>query len=233
MNPVQSNSQPALRAVARYYDGRVQEFGPTPWGVDWTCELTQQLRFVQLVKIAGRRKRFSLNDLGCGYGAMLPFLRERYGAGVAYAGADIAPRMIEHARALWAGDQQASFTEGAVLPQVADYSVASGLFNVQLGFGSRAWTAFVRDSLRELHRASSLGFAVNFIAPPQPGVEPLEGLYRTPPAPWVEYCVREFDADVEVIDGYGLREFTLLVRKRSSPARRGASGRAPSSRTAP
>src|SRR5438876_11504259 len=65
---VQSILQAPLQEVASYYDGRVREFGPTPWGVDWTCELTQQLRFVQLLKVAGRRKRFSLNDLGCGYG---------------------------------------------------------------------------------------------------------------------------------------------------------------------
>ena len=68
-----------LKAVAHYFSGRVRKFGPTPWGVDWTCELTQNLRFVQLLKVAGRRRSFSLNDLGCGYGALLPFIRQRYG----------------------------------------------------------------------------------------------------------------------------------------------------------
>ena len=204
---------PAPRAaVARYYEGRVREFGATPWGVDWTCALTQQLRFVQLMKVAGRRRRFSLNDLGCGYAALLPFVRERYGDRVDYAGVDVAPTMIGQARSLWGGDAAARFDEGCTLPRVADYSVASGVFNVQLGFGARAWTSFVKDVLLELRRSSRRGFAVNFIEPPRRGVEPLQGLYRTDPAPWVEHCSRAFGAQVKVIEDYGLREFTLLVQ---------------------
>jgi SAM-dependent methyltransferase len=230
---VQSNPPSALAAVASYYDSRVREFGATPWGVDWTCELTQQLRFAQLLGIAGRRRRFSLNDLGCGYGALLAFVRERWGGNVDYAGIDIAPAMIEHALSLWAGDANATFMQGAVLPRIADYSVASGVFNVQLGFGRRAWESFVRNTLAELHRASRLGFAVNFIEPPRPGIEPLKGLYRTDPQPWADHCRRAFGADVEIVAGYGLREFTLLVRLSDAAARRGASGRAPSSRTTP
>lgn len=230
---MQSNSQIALDAVASYYDARIAEFGPTPWGVDWTCELTQQLRFVQLLKIAGRRRRFSLNDLGCGFGSLLPFVRGRHGEQVDYAGVDVAHAMIEHARVLWKDDAKAAFAQGSALPRVADYSLASGLFNVQLGFGRRAWESFVRDVLHELHRASRRGFAVNFIEPPQAGLKPLEGLYRTEPAPWAQWCARAFAAQVEVVSGYGLREFTLLVRPFAPAARRGASGRAPSSRTAP
>jgi len=202
----------ALNEIAGYYESRVREFGPRPWGVDWTCELTQKLRFVQLLKIAGRRKSFSLNDLGCGYGALLPFVRERFGRGVGYSGADIATAMIGHARELWRDDPHAQFERGASLPRVADYSVASGLFNVQLSFDDDAWRVYVQEVLHELRRVSRIGFAVNFIEPPRTGVEPLEGLYRTPPGPWVAYCRDAFGADVDVVEGYGLREFTLLVR---------------------
>jgi SAM-dependent methyltransferase len=209
---VQASAE-AIESVARYYDSRVREFGPTPWGVDWTCELTQKMRFIQLLKIARRRRRFSVNDLGCGYGALLSFVRERYGEhAVDYAGADVAPGMIECAERDFAQDAHASFVVGSSLPRVADYSVASGLFNVQLGHAPAHWGAFVREVLNELHRASRLGFAVNFILPAKRGLVPLEGLYRTRPAPWVDYCRRTFGADVEVVEGYGLREFTLLVR---------------------
>lgn len=223
----------ALQAVARYYEGRAREFGPTPWGVDWTCELTQKLRFVQLLKVVGRRRRFSLNDLGCGYGALLAFLRERYGReAIDYAGADVAPRMIEHAISL-SGEPE-RFVVSAALPRIADFSVASGLANVHLGFHRRAWRTFVESMLAELNRASRVGFAANFLLPPAPGIEPLEGLYRTAPEPWVAFCERRFGAQVRVLRDYGLREFTLLVRRApAAPARRAASGPAPSSRTAP
>lgn len=200
-----------LDRVARYYEERVREFGATPWGVDWPCEPTQHLRFVQLLKVAGRRRRFTLNDLGCGYGALLPFVRERIGAGVDYVGIDVAAGMIERAGALHA--RQGRFRVASTLPRVADFTVASGIFNVQLGHSRSAWSAFVRGVLREMHRASRIGFAANFMVPPLRGQVPLEGLYRTRPAPWVAFCRREFAAHVEVLEGYGLREFTLLVRR--------------------
>jgi len=208
------SSKHPIEAIARYYDGRAREFGATPWGVDWTCELTQDLRFMQLMKIAGRHRSYSVNDLGCGYGALLRFLRTRVGQGVDYAGSDVAPTMIELARSLWQDDLSSQFVLSASLPRLADYSVASGVFNVQLGFSEMLWKRFVSDTLDELHRASTIGFAVNFVSPPRPDVtEPLQGLYRTRPEPWIAHCRHQFDADVTLIENYGLREFTLLVRK--------------------
>ncbi|MDB5872478.1 MAG: putative S-adenosyl-L-methionine (SAM)-dependent methyltransferase [Ramlibacter sp.] len=201
-----------LSTVARYYSRTVRAHGATARGVDWPCALTQDLRFVQLLRIAGRRRRFSLNDLGCGYGALLALLRTRYKMPIDYAGVDIAAPMIAHARTLWATDPLAQFGVSSALPRQADFSVASGVFNVQLGHGAKAWTEFIRSVLHELRAASKSGFAVNFVLPPERGVEPLEGLYRTRPAPWVEYCSKSFGAQVEVIEKYGLREFTLLAR---------------------
>jgi SAM-dependent methyltransferase len=209
--------------VADYYGRTVQAHGATARGVDWPCSLTQDLRFVQLLRIAGRRRQFSLNDLGCGYGALLPFVRARFRQSIDYAGADIAAPMIAHAKRLWAGDRLAQFCVAGSLPRRADFSVASGLFNVQLGHENRAWTEFIRSVLHELHKASQAGFAVNFILPPAPGIEPLEGLYRTRPGPWVAYCRKRFGAEVEVVDKYGLREFTLLVRYGSNRPRSPAS----------
>jgi SAM-dependent methyltransferase len=213
----------ARTAVARYYGGRVRKFGATPWGVDWTCEPTQSLRFVQLLKIAGRSRKYSLNDLGCGYGALLGFLRQRGNASIDYAGCDISRAMIRNARALWPSEPAATFIVSQSMPRVAHYSVASGVFNVQLGFGPRVWRTWIESVLHELNRSSERGFAVNFMLPPAPGLEPLAGLYRTTPLPWVDHCRRVFDAEVEVLGDYGLREFTLLVTKPiASRARRSA-----------
>jgi SAM-dependent methyltransferase len=222
-----------LDAVAAYYEERVREHGATPWGVDWTCEPTQQLRFVQLLKVAGARGAISINDFGCGYGALLPFLRRRFPSRrIDYRGADVAPAMIEAARAAAAQADRSRFFVGSSLPP-ADYSVASGVFNVQLGFSPRAWRAHVKEALSQMARASRKGFAVNFMLPPKPGAQALAGLYRARPSAWAAYCREAFGADVEVLQAYGLREFTLLARFPSTARPRGASGRAPSSRTAP
>ena len=48
--------------VEAYYSARVAKYGATPLGVDWSCQATQSLRFVQLLKICD----FSCErDLGC------------------------------------------------------------------------------------------------------------------------------------------------------------------------
>jgi hypothetical protein len=39
-----------------------------------------------------------------------------------------------------------------------------------------------------------------------------DGLYRTRPQPWIRYCEGELGCSVEMLDDYGMKEFTLLVR---------------------
>lgn len=202
-----------LTTVGGYYTGKVNEFGPTPWGVDWTCELTQNLRFIQLLKVCGRRRRFSINDLGCGYGALFSFLEKRYGSGTPdYVGIDVSPAMIDHAIRLWCHYTPARFQVSSRFSRAADFSIASGVFNVHLGFDETRWEEFVQETLIELRRASRQGFAVNFMRIPAEGLTPLPGLYRTTPERWVGFCQTEFGAEVTVLRDYGLREFTLLVR---------------------
>jgi hypothetical protein len=45
------------------------------------------------------------------------------------------------------------------------------------------------------------------------GAPARRGLYTTDTASWARYCASRFDATAEVRDGYGLMEFTLVVRK--------------------
>jgi hypothetical protein len=65
-----------------------------------------------------------------------------------------------------------------------------------------------------MHAHSRLGFAVNFLAPLSEGVPDIPQLYRVQQHTWADYCTKNLGADVEVLSGYGMREFTLLVRRR-------------------
>lgn len=65
-----------LAEVANYYSEKLIEHGVTPRGVDWNGEESQTVRFEQLCKIIDLEGSvFSLNDLGCGYGALLDYLQ--------------------------------------------------------------------------------------------------------------------------------------------------------------
>lgn len=201
--------------IAAYYTGKVKEFGCTPFGVDWSCVATQEMRFVQLLKLCDFSSPFTLNDLGCGYGALVEFLHRRYGAcAVDYMGVDLSKEMVRRAQKRWRSTDRVRFIEGCCGPRTADYSVASGIFNVQLTVSDDCWCAFIKATLSGLAKTSSRGFAVNFIDRALHGRRATPGLYNTPPEPWIEYCVEHIGADVEVISGYGMPEFSLLIRHR-------------------
>jgi hypothetical protein len=61
-----------------YYTKKIKVFGPSSLGVDWRDEESQQLRFEQLSKIVNLYNS-SLNDIGCGYGKYLDFIKKRNG----------------------------------------------------------------------------------------------------------------------------------------------------------
>jgi SAM-dependent methyltransferase len=202
--------------VEAYYGARVAKYGATPLGVDWSCQATQSLRFVQLLKICDFSTPFTLNDIGCGYGALAAFLTIRYPeAKIDYLGLDLSRAMVSRARRRFSSPDR-RFVVRTASPRIADYSVASGIMNVSCGYSRPIWECFVATILREMRRTSRLGFSVNFLsdaARAKTSAGPsVESLYRTSPEPWSHYCERDLGCSAEAIDNYGMREFTLLVR---------------------
>ncbi|MEZ0308378.1 MAG: trans-aconitate 2-methyltransferase [Ramlibacter sp.] len=207
---------PPLAEVGHYYDLKARRHGPTPRGVDWPDAPSQALRFAQLLKLCDFAQPRSLNDLGCGYGALLDHLRQHHpGAAVDYRGVDVAPSMIELARQRHAATPTSAFVVASSPGRVADYSVASGIFNVKLECAEPAWEALVAATLADLSAHSRIGFAANFIEPAQPGVGSPHQLYRVARARWTAHCIGKLGCRVEIVDGYGLPEYTLIARKHS------------------
>ena len=71
-----------------YYSRKITAFGASPQGVDWNGEESQLLRFAQLTQLIDTDSG-TLNDWGCGYGALLDYLR-RHHPGIDYHGIDVA-----------------------------------------------------------------------------------------------------------------------------------------------
>lgn len=203
-----------LDAVSAYYSGTLQRFGATPLGVDWPNRLNQELRLVQLLKVCDLSAPRSLNDVGCGYGALRTLLSRRHRrAQIDLVGTDVSPAMVAAARRRWRHRADCAFevAEGAV--RLADYSLASGIFNVKLDCPLPEWEALVARTLDNLQRHSRLGYAVNFIAPPAPGQASPPELYRPAAERWLDHIAdTQPGAGVTVLRGYGLPEYTLLVR---------------------
>jgi SAM-dependent methyltransferase len=205
------------QTIENYYTARVSKYGATPLGVDWNCIATQELRFVQLLKICSFTEPFSLNDIGCGYGALLAYLAKRHAdVEIDYFGVDVSAAMISHAGQLYSDRPSTRFSVARTCSRVADYSIGSGIFNVQLNQDFEAWEYYIGQTLLDMKASSRLGFSVNFMLPEASPDVPREMLYRASPERWIKFCEDFLDCRVETVANYGLREFTLLVRPRNA-----------------
>jgi len=200
-----------LGEVRRYYDGKLEAHGPTARGVDWNSSESQRLRFSQLAQICDRGSPFSINDYGCGYGALIDYLGE-HGYKFQYRGFDISPRMVGKARELH-GQNDVSFVTDESDLQPADYTVASGIFNVRLQTAAAEWENYVLAKLEVLNQLSTKGFAFNLLTSYSDRDFMRPDLYYGDPLFFFDYCKKRYSRFVSVIHDYPLYEFTVLVRK--------------------
>jgi SAM-dependent methyltransferase len=201
-----------LEGVAALYAGSLAEHGTASQAVGWRDEAQQRLRFDRLFEVVEPDARaVTVNDLGCGYGAMLDYLDERLGSELAaYRGYDISPEMLAAARAR-VDDPRAEFVEAARATSPADYSFAGGTFNVKLDATDEEWGAYVADAVRGLAGASTRGFAFNLLTHEVDWREPQ--LFYADPAPFVELC-RTLGFEPRLRERYGLYEWTIVARAR-------------------
>lgn len=207
-----TDHSPLLTSVAGYYSAKLAEHGQNPRGVDWNGERSQFVRFAQVCRIIDQSANFTLNDLGCGYGALLDFLGERY-SDFSYLGVDISADMIAAAGLRYAQRSNARFVHASRPGEVADYSVASGIFNVRVGCSDEQWHSYVVSTLQDLDRASRRGFAFNCLTSYSDAEKMRPELYYANPGKIFDLCKRQYSRDVALLHDYGLYEFTILVRK--------------------
>lgn len=204
-----------LTDVVGYYEGKLALFGTTARGVDWKDEASQTKRFEQLVRALGfdRDGGCSVVDFGCGYGALLPFLRDRRRDCV-YIGYDASPQMIAEAARLHAGTPEATFTDDWSSVQPADYVVASGIFNVRLTWSVDEWREYVLRTLAAIDEKATVAWAANFLTGYADEDRKRPDLYYADPSFIFDWCKRSASRWVSLLHDYELYEFTIGVTRR-------------------
>lgn len=211
---MQKNKTELLAEVAGYYTNKLAQHGETPQGVDWNGEVSQTLRFEQLYKIFDTSNNFSVNDLGCGYGAFYDFLSNRFDS-FSYSGIDVSENMIRAAEQRYKKSAQTQFILSSEPGQISDYSVASGIFNVRLNRSDDEWRSYLEATLEVLNRNSRIGFAFNCLTTYSDEDKMKDYLYYADPCMLFDLCKRRYSRNVTLLHDYGLYEFTILVRKQS------------------
>ena len=204
----------SLNKIADYYSRKLSEFGATARGVDWNGDVSQTLRFEQLCTVFQKPviDNQTVNDLGCGYGALFQYLQAcRYP--VRYNGFDLSVDMIAQAKSFHAGVGEARFAVGSAPDAVADYGIASGIFNVRVDIPDEPWLDQIHATLDAMHETSRLGFSFNALTAYSDMDKMRPYLYYADPCQMFDWCKRRYSRHVALLHDYGLYEFTIIVRK--------------------
>ena len=202
-----------LEAAGRYYTARLREHGRTHWGVDWNSVEGQELRFKQLTRVfVNGNSHFSINDFGCGYGALYEYLAGKEYQ-FEYSGFDISAEMIESAEEVLKERKGVSLHVGHIPKILADYSVGSGIFHVKQDAPDEIWLEYILSTLDSMNIHSRRGFAFNCLTSYSDPHKMRGNLYYANPQTIFDYCMRKYSRHVALLHDYGLYEFTILVRK--------------------
>jgi SAM-dependent methyltransferase len=201
-----------LSEVAAYYASRLEAYGTTPQGVDWNGVDSHEQRHKQFLRLVDGSPNASIIDLGCGFGDFLRFLRDAGHQG-RFIGYDIAPSMIEKARRLHGESDDCQWRIGAEPAEVADFAIASGIFNVKGDVTNEIWTRYVHRTIDILARAGQCGFAFNVLSLSNDPDRRRPNLYYADPTDMLAHCLSRYGRSIALMQDYGLYEFTIVVRQ--------------------
>ena len=115
--------------VKSYYKNKIITFGSTPLGVDWSTESSQYQRFDRLLRHMPLTENDSILDFGCGYGALVDYLKCR-NFFPKYTGLDLVTEMLEVA-VIRNPEHADNFISELPPNDIWDYVTMSGVFNVK------------------------------------------------------------------------------------------------------
>lgn len=198
--------------LENHFDKRVEKYGAGLQSVDWKSTEAQYNRFRQLLKVVNRADPFSINDYGCGCGELINLLKAG-GFNFEYFGFDVSSQMVEQSREIYRAFDNCRFsTESRDLP-VADYTIASGIFNLKFGVGDKRWKEYMVETVHELDAVSRLGFSFNALTSYSDVEYQRTDLYYADPLFWFDYCKKNVSKRVSLLHDYPEYDFTIIVRK--------------------
>lgn len=208
-----------FRNLQGYFTDRITTYGANFRGVDWNSTARQELCFRQLMRICEDpatgiiAQNFSINDYGCGYGALVQYLA-KYDYKVAdYVGFDITKAMKDQAQEMFGNLKICRFTADENTLSPANYTIASGLLSLKLDNSNEQWEKYVLQLLDRLWKLSEKGLAFNSLTKYSDLERLRPELYYPDPCFLFDYCKTRFSKNVTLLHDYGVYEFTILVRR--------------------
>ena len=197
--------------VAGEYEKSLNRHGGTARGVMWSTEEVQQIRFQILTSAITEKNAMIFNDFGCGYGALFDYLAAGgfLKSTSVYFGYDISRQMLK-ALAL-KNDKRIKTVLNCELKTRADYSFASGTFNLRLDKTNVEWADTIKRHIINFDNFSAFGFAFNLLSVRSKRQYP--GLFYADGEEVRKWVAANVAGSVTLRDDYLNEDFTVIVNK--------------------
>ncbi len=203
-----------LKPVARSYEWSINKYGSNHRATAWRDGNRQQRRFnifANLLPSDTGRNNVSINDLGCGYGAMFDTFKElpQFSNGT-YFGYDISQSMVKAAR-LNVKDPRALFILNHEATESADYSFVSGTYNMKMTASEDEWLPYIENSIVQLWSKTNVGMGFNMLNVESPLRE--RTLYYADPEHFMYFCQKYLKGKTRMIYSLHPNEFIIFIQK--------------------
>ena len=201
--------------LQNFYDLHLDNYGPGAMGVGWKNEAAQQIRFDQLAKLIEPCPGFTINDLGCGVGDFYKYLTATHQMDLQYYGYDMLKSMVDKANTRFPASENAHWIkiESAQELLPADYTIASGIFNLKYTIEGSEWKNYIIETLYQMNEKSKRGFAFNMLTIYSDKEFMKEELFYADPLFFFDLCKKNFSRNIALLHDYYEYDFTILVRK--------------------
>jgi SAM-dependent methyltransferase len=197
--------------VKSYYQNKINEFGSTALGVDWSSENSQYQRFERLLKYMSLKENDSILDFGCGYGALLDYLKSR-NIFPNYTGLDLVSEMLEVA-AIRNPEVANNFISELPPNRTWDYVTMSGVFNVKGEIKVDEWEIYVTETLNSVMQLATKGISFNLLTSFNDLNRRKDHLYYCDPREIALKINLESPFTLTIDHSYELWEFTVTILK--------------------
>ncbi len=146
------------------YNKRFKKYGANPEGSYWISAQRQNLRFDVIFEyvIKYRNKEgFSVGDIGCGYGALLPYIENNYcDEKINYSGYDISKELIDYCKRNY-HQNWVKFFRGSRPIKNLDFCVISGAFNLSATKIYSEWEDHIFQTLSDCWQKTDIALVFN------------------------------------------------------------------------
>ena len=195
------------------YTSRLIKYGNNPKGLFWKNSFTQIHRFELILSALNKHnnlKKFTICDIGCGYGKLLEFLKKKLNKSTfQYQGCDLNSTLIEYCTKNYSNKNFKFYKQSSPKGSV-DFSVMSGTYNLSVTKDIKMWEKYIFKNLINIWKQTNKVMAFNLLHHNEKKIE--QNLYYTDKN-WIKNICEQNFGKTEIIFSSILPEDILIIVK--------------------